>query len=456
MGNWTTHLVLFAFCLLGSIAAACQISTEPATSTDTPSASVVARLAPTEQGPPTVTTPTGIASIDAAIAAIEAGDMDALGLLVRYTRQPCVTPEDVEQLDLRPLCDPGQSTGDLADGFAVANCEGGTYSRGQSEKIRQALESILSGSLRFYGAFSTTPDVWGAGKYIAVFYGPAGQSGLARVAMLDDAGVVGAATGCGSTPEQLAASSTARGSALPNKRATAIVADASSTPVLSPLPTAASASESMYLSGSIWVDAKPATGEVLAYINGQQCGKHGQSFTSVDAGGPTFVVEILSDAEMPGCGVPGEPVVITINGRAINEVIEWQPGAQQPRKLVAGPPFGTYMGEFRINSFPQPFDVVAYVDGTECGRSTARIIQLSPADPPKDLPYGVVVNPDELQSGCGRAGTTVILQIEFEGPAGAVREAIYQGSWDTQPVHLPPMDLPSYVPTKPFSTLTDH
>jgi hypothetical protein len=149
--------------------------------------------------------------VDAAIAAVEAGDIDALMQQVTYTKQPCIALADVQPLEGRPVCRSGELTGDLVDDFAVGNCDGGVIRREDAAAIRQALETFLHGPLRFFGAFSTTPGVWGAGKYVAVFFVPPGGPGRARVAMLDEAGIVGAATGCGASAEQLGAGQTALG-----------------------------------------------------------------------------------------------------------------------------------------------------------------------------------------------------------------------------------------------------
>jgi len=52
---------------------------------------------------------------------------------------------------------------------------------------------------------------------------------------------------------------------------------------------------------------------------------------------PRFVIVIASDATAPGCGIPGAPITITVDGRAMNDTIPWQPGFQQPVTLIAGP-----------------------------------------------------------------------------------------------------------------------
>jgi hypothetical protein len=158
--------------------------------------------------PPTVGTalPTGIASVDAAIAAIALGDIDALMQQVAFEKHECVTPDDVEPLEGRPPCPPGGATGDLVEGFKVSQCHGGTITRGNSELIRQAFLNYVSEPLTVYGAYHISPTAWNAGKYAAVFYAPADRPGLSIVAILNDIGVVGIGTGCGNSPAQLAVS----------------------------------------------------------------------------------------------------------------------------------------------------------------------------------------------------------------------------------------------------------
>jgi hypothetical protein len=166
---------------------------------------------PTLSTDPNAATPTGIASVDTAIAAIELGDVDALMQQVAYEKHDCVLPVDVQPLEGRPTCDPGQVTGDLVDGFVVSQCHGGTIPRGDLELIRQALVNYVSEPLVVYGAYHIAPTAWNAGKYAAVFYAPADRPGLSIVAILNDVGVVGIGTGCGNSPAQLAVSGAVQG-----------------------------------------------------------------------------------------------------------------------------------------------------------------------------------------------------------------------------------------------------
>ena len=149
--------------------------------------------------------PTGVASVDAAITAIELGDTEALAKQVSYTKHECVARADIQPLEGRPLCDPDEKTGDLVDGFTVAQCHGGTIRPNDFPLIREALDRYVSEPLRFYGAYHTSPSMWNGGIYFAVFYAPADRAGLAIAAVLDDVGLVGIGTGCGASPEELGA-----------------------------------------------------------------------------------------------------------------------------------------------------------------------------------------------------------------------------------------------------------
>ncbi len=188
------------------------------------------------------------------------------------------------------------------------------------------------------------------------------------------------------------------------------VEQATGTPELAHLPTPSSPSDAMTIGGTLWVDARPAFGEVLALINGQQCGR-GQSTALPDGDGvPYFVVQIASDAQQAGCGTPGADVTITINGRAMNNAIPWQAGFQQPTNLIAGPAFAQYYGVLQADDATVPFDVVAYVGDVVCGQDRVSRVFLDAL-----LRYHVTVDPDQLRPGCGKGGVEVTLRVRAEG-----------------------------------------
>lgn len=200
---------------------------------------------------------------------------------------------------------------------------------------------------------------------------------------------------------------------------TAVPTNIEATPVLRatpfptspPLPTASSDSETMILGASLWVDARPATGEVLAFINGQECGKGQASFA--DQGSPftTFGIAIASDADKPGCGVPGAVITMTVNGRELNGPLVWMPGFQAMDALAAGPPFARYYGRIRADfgSLPR-MRVVPYVGDAVCGEQlTSSRLALDESS------YTVVVDSEDSRPGCGRPGAVVVFKLSIDG-----------------------------------------
>lgn len=206
-------------------------------------------------------------------------------------------------------------------------------------------------------------------------------------------------------------------------------------------PSPASVSEAMLLGGGVWIDARPASGEVIALIGGIECGR-GQSGVLHGGDPPTFLIEIASDAERPGCGTAGASVTIVVNGRVVNETVVWAPGYQQPVNLVAGPPFGNYFGKLQFNGIAPRAVVRAYVDDVLCGEDPTVIARGAGT-----ATYHVVVEPDALRPGCGRDGVVVSLRLTVEGQAEA---EIHHVAWDTRPlVELPLLPAPSAALSSP-------
>ncbi|TAK68792.1 MAG: hypothetical protein EPO22_02150 [Dehalococcoidia bacterium] len=169
----------------------------------------------------------------------------------------------------------------------------------------------------------------------------------------------------------------------------------------------------MVIGGTLWVDGRPATGEVLAYIGGKVCARGMSGFMPSEPPSPVsdFVLIIESDAVKPGCGAPGAPVTLTVDGRAMNETIPWQPGFQQPVSLTAGPAFATYYGRLKIAPLPARFAVRAYVGDVPCSSD----LSAPPWGVAPEIHYYVTVDPAELRPGCGRDGVEVEFHLEVEG-----------------------------------------
>lgn len=218
--------------------------------------------------------------------------------------------------------------------------------------------------------------------------------------------------------------------------------------VLAHFPTPSSDADAMVIGGSIWVDARGAEGEVLAFINGRQCGR-GQSVrlnSEPPAPFPTFVMSIASDAQQPGCGVPGSNVTVTLNGRPMNDTIVWQPGFQQPLRLIAGPAFAQYSGKLRLDpGLPPRMYVDAFIGGVLCGGP----IYVGLLFEQMVVDYTVVVDPEELRTGCGREGVEVdlIMTVEGQPDVDLGHEVWRPGAF----VERPTVDLSGRIPTRPLS-----
>lgn len=182
------------------------------------------------------------------------------------------------------------------------------------------------------------------------------------------------------------------------------------TPLKPPLPTASSGSDTMGFGGTVWVNGRPAYGELLAYIDRQICGRGQSNRINARQQLPKYVLAVSSDADQPGCGVPGSPITITLNGDPLNDVVLWEPGFQADKRLVAGPPFATYFGVISVGPRDvSSVKVTPYVGDLACGE------QLSGAFDRGEIAYFVVVYSDELHSGCGAPGSVITFRAEVEG-----------------------------------------
>ena len=101
------------------------------------------------------------------------------------------------------------------------------------------------------------------------------------------------------------------------------------------LPPSGGPDAPMFLTGIFWIDARPASGLVTAYIGGTLCGE-GRTVTLETS---SFIIEVSSASLKPGCGVDGAPVELRLDNRVANETVPWRASYQQPLNIVAGPPF---------------------------------------------------------------------------------------------------------------------
>ena len=79
--------------------------------------------------------------------------------------------------------------------------------------------------------------------------------------------------------------------------------------------------------------------------------------------------------------------------------------------MTAGPAFAQYYGEIQFDSSMIPLRVVPYVGDTACGRQSNGFQGVG------SVGYHVVVDPEELQPGCGSDGAIVRFVLVSEGNA---------------------------------------
>ncbi len=214
-------------------------------------------------------------------------------------------------------------------------------------------------------------------------------------------------------------------------------------PTVRPFPTASSDAEPMGLGGTIWVDGVPAAGTVVAMINGTQCGSAVSAAVRApdsSSGAPFFVMSIASATERPGCGLPGAPVQLSIDGRPFDETVAWAPGLQSPRVFVVGAGFAEYFGRVDFGSaHPPVVSVSASVNGNDCGRLLSG--DFSQFDVGRWY-FTIVVQSAAALAGCGGVGDDVTLYLAVDGAPAAVI-GVVKWIMSPPPVSLSVFDLSS-------------
>lgn len=167
-------------------------------------------VSPTAPGNPTpASTPTaeatagagetGIASVDAALAALVEQDAAALGAQARFQQLACET--EPMGIGGPPICEAGEADGTVVSVFPVAQCEGGFIREGA---LAGAFTSLTKYPVDVYGVYRTPPQYFPEGAYTIVIDSPDPERpGSAREIVLDDVGITGINYGCAESPEVL-------------------------------------------------------------------------------------------------------------------------------------------------------------------------------------------------------------------------------------------------------------
>jgi hypothetical protein len=175
-----------------------------ATPERTPTIGSTAEPSPSPQTSPTPggAGPTGVASVDEAIAAMTAGDLEAIEGMFEF--QPVACAVDVMGAGGPPECEADEAEGTMVQVLPVAQCEG-AYLREQDVFFAQRLRGQ---TMQFHTMFNAPEGLFPEGKYAVIFAYTRPErpdETLALELMMDDTGVTGVNYGCGESPQQLIA-----------------------------------------------------------------------------------------------------------------------------------------------------------------------------------------------------------------------------------------------------------
>ncbi len=168
--------------------------------------------------------------------------------------------------------------------------------------------------------------------------------------------------------------------------------------------------------GSATVDgqAPPEGSSVRGIVNGLDCTQPGAAGTITAEGVGAYVIHVMHETQMPGCGNQGATVSFTIAGRAAGQSAPW---AQGPQML------GLNAGTGEVQPLPSTVPV-----STQPGRTASAVpsgapptgdIQL-PGAKPTPLPPGTSDEDDNADGGgLGIAGLAIIALFMIALLAGA-------------------------------------
>jgi hypothetical protein len=166
---------------------------------------------PAPRSTPSSEGPTGVPAVDSILAALEAGDAQALIDLMVFRTAPCRA--EPPPLSAEPRCPEGEEDGSPVDSFAYAECEGVslTPDEGADSVRSQPLDSSA-----VYGVYATPLDsTYGRAlfqsQYAIVMERDDGQ---AWVLLAHEDGLIGLDSGCAQTPAALVESAGLAGTRL--------------------------------------------------------------------------------------------------------------------------------------------------------------------------------------------------------------------------------------------------
>jgi hypothetical protein len=153
---------------------------------------------------------TGIAAVDAAMAALTTQNQAQLLALLHYADTPCVIPGS--GIGGGPECTSDQTAGTMVQIVGNAGCEGGVQFKPQVPKLPSRLADAIQSPKGIYAVAQLLPNLSFSGKYLIVFSDPTSGAGSTSGALyVDDLGITGVAFGCFATPKDALSSALAAG-----------------------------------------------------------------------------------------------------------------------------------------------------------------------------------------------------------------------------------------------------
>jgi hypothetical protein len=164
--------------------------------------------------------------------------------------------------------------------------------------------------------------------------------------------------------------------------------------------------ERMSIGGSVWIDARPARALVEVFAGSEKCAQ-----STAGTGPDDYITDyhvIIRPASEPSmCGIEGVPISFIVDGNRTAETVAWQRGADVRVDLVVGPAFSRYYGLFAMPEY-DGYNILLQpvIDGRVCGQQLNALRGEGP-----DFDYDIVVDPQELITGCGREGAIVLFRV---------------------------------------------
>lgn len=166
------------------------------------------------------------------------------------------------------------------------------------------------------------------------------------------------------------------------------------------LPAAAQPSLPATFFGTASIDgAAPRAGaEVRGFVDGKDCtqGAPGERSIVIEGGIGKYVIHVVHESQIPGCGREGKTVTFTIDGRPAGQSAKWKAGPQ-PLDLNAGPG----------SPVPLPTDVPTVAPPPATPRSTAPVSGAAAGGSP--APSAITPPPtDDIPNPLTRATAAVV------------------------------------------------